>query len=190
MMTDTAMPIKYAYDPDSAESRFMQRYVFGKWRSLTEMFGIAVMLLFLYFVVKIAMREYGDFFIQLHPAMIEIAPLVFWAGIVLGLVAAFMCGLLVNRLHDTIVEVEKEEEIYNKGPIDVTLDAEGVHSTSKHWAQFVAWPTVHRVIKTPQGIGLRLDNRHFIPILSDQLPEGMSTDDVLDQIETWRGQQD
>ncbi len=190
MMTETALPIKYAYDPESAESRFMQRYVFGKWRTLTELFGIAVMLLFLYFVVKIAMREYGGFFMQMHPLMIEVAPLVFWAGIVLGLVAAFMCGTLVNRLHDTIVEAEKQEERYNKGPIDVTLDAEGVHSTSKHWAQFVAWPTVHRVIRTPQGIGLRLDNRHFIPILADQLPEGMSTDDVLDQIEAWRGLQD
>jgi len=146
-MTDTAMPIKYAYDPDSPESRFMQRYVFGKWRSMTELFGIAVMLLFLYFIVKIAMREYGEFFMQLHPALMEIA-------------------------------------------IDVTLDAEGVHSTSKHWAQFVAWRTVHKVIKTPQGIGLRLDNQHFIPILADELPDGLSADDVLDKIENWRGRKD
>ncbi len=187
MMTDAVMPIKYAYDPDSAESRFMQKYVFGKWRSATELFGIAVMLLFLYFIVKIAMREYGGFFIQLHPAMIEIAPLVFWAGIVLGLAAAFLCGVLVNRLHETIVEVEKEEEVYNKGPIDVTLDAEGVHCTSKHFAQFVAWKTVHRVVKTPQGIGLRLDNKHFIPVLADELPDGMTVDDVLVAIEKWRG---
>ena len=186
-MTNAAMPIKYAYDPDSAESRFMQRYVFGKWRSITELFGIAVMLLFLYFIVKIAMREYGGFFMELHPAMLEIAPLVFWAGIVLGLAAAFMCGILVNRLHDTIVEVEKEEETFNKGPIDVTLDAEGVHSTSKHWAQFVSWKSVHRIVRTPQGIGLRLDNRNFIPVLADGLPEGVSAEDVLSNIETWRG---
>lgn len=190
MTTTSAMPIKYAYDPDSAESRFMQRYVFGKWRSATELFGIAIMLLFLYLVVKIAMREYGDFFMQLHPAMLEIAPLVFWAGIVLGLAAAFMCGMLVNRLHETIVEVEKEDEVFNKGSIDVTLDAEGVHSTSKHWAQFVAWNTVHRVVKTPQGLGLRLDDRHFIPVLAGELPDGMTADDVLAAIENWRGKQD
>ncbi len=186
-MTDTTMAIKYAYDPDSAESRFMQRYVFDKWRTMTEVFGIAVMLLFLYLIVKITMREYGGLLTSLHPALLDLAPLVFWSGIVLGLTAAVLCGLLVNRLHRTIVEAEKEEELFNKGPVDVTLDADGVHSTSKHWAQFVAWNTVHRVVRTPQGIGLRLDNRHFIPILVDELPNGVTTEDVLSKIKTWRG---
>ena len=190
MMVTDVMPIKYAYDPDSAQSRFMQKYVFGKWRSATELFGIAIMLLFLYFMVKIAMREYSDFFTGIHPAMMQIAPLVFWSGIVLGLAAAFMCATLVNRLHETIVEVETEEEMFNKGTIDVTLDQDGVHTTSKHFAQFVAWPTVKRVIKTPQGIGLRLDSRNFIPVIADELPEGVTTDDAMAAIESWRGSSD
>ncbi len=179
--------IKYAYDPESAESRYMQRYIFEKWRSLTEIFGIAIMLLFLYLIVKIAVREYSAFFLELHPALMELAPLVFWAGIVLGLIAAFLCALLVNRLHDTLLEVEKEDELFNKGLIDVTLDAEGVHSTSPRWAQFVAWSAVHKVVRTPQGIGLRLDSRNFVPIITDQLPSGITPDDVLRRIEAWRG---
>lgn len=186
MMINPAVPIKYAYDPESAESRFMRRHVFGQWRSITEMFGVAVMILFLYFVVKIAMREYGAFFMELHPAFLDIAPLVFWAGIVLGLTAAYLCGLLVNRLHDTIIDAEKEDELYNKGPIDVVLDADGVHTTSKHSAQFVAWPSVSKVVKTPQGIGLRLDGANFIPVIDVELPKGTTRDDVLASIEAWR----
>lgn len=185
-MINTAVPIKYAYDPESAESRFMRKYVFGQWRSLTEVFGVAVMLLFLYFVVKIAMREYGSFFLELHPSLLDIAPLVFWAGIVLGLSAAYLCGLLVNRLHSTIVDAEREVEVYNKGPIDVVLDADGVHTTSKHAAQYVAWTSVSKVVKTPQGVGLRLDGSNFIPVIEVELPEGITSDDVLSAIEVWR----
>jgi len=179
--------VKYVYDPESAESRFMHKHVFGQWRSLTEMFAIAIMLLFLYFIVKIAMREYGAFFAALHPSLTEIAPLVFWAGIVLGLAAAYLCGLLVDRLHQTLTDVDNEQTLYNRGPIDVTLDQDGIHSTTPHMAQFVKWDSVHAVVKTPQGIGLRLDRTNFIPVIDVTLPQGTTRDDVLKLIEEWRG---
>lgn len=179
--------IKYAYDPDSAESRYMRKYLLDKWRTATEVFGIAIMLLFLYLIVKITVREYGSFFRDLHPVLMELMPLVFWAGIVLGLVAALLCSLLVNRLHDTILEVEREEEGFRKGPIYVTLDAEGVHSSTDGWSQFVAWKGVHRVVTTPQGLGLRMDNQTFVPVLADRLPDGLTTEEVLAKIEEWRG---
>lgn len=186
-MSNAAVPIKYAYDPESAETRFMHKHVFGQWRSLTEMFGIAVMLLFLYFIVKIAMREYGSFFAALHPSLVNIAPLVFWAGIVLGLAAAYLCGLLVDRLHETITDVDNESTLYNKGPIDVVLDPDGIHTTSENMAQFVKWASVKSVVKTPQGIGLRLDRSHFIPVIDVELPKDVTRDDVLAAIERWRG---
>ena len=186
-MSNTAVPIRFAYDPESAEMRFMQKHVFGQWRSLTEMFGIAVMLLILYFVVKIAMREYGGFFAALHPALVNIAPLVFWAGIVLGLAAAYLCGLLVERLHETITDADNETSLYNKGPIEVVLDPEGIHTTSENMAQFVKWKSVKKVVPTPQGIGLRLDRSHFIPVIDVELPKGTTRDDVMASIERWRG---
>jgi len=189
-MSAVMTPIRYAYDPESAESRFMRKHVFGQWRSVTEMFGIAVMLFFLYFIVKIAMREYGEFFATLHPALVNIAPLVFWAGIVLGLAAAYLCGLLVDRLHQTLVDRDREMALFNRGPIDVVLDPEGVHSTTPHYAQFVKWPSVTAVVKTPQGIGLRLDRSHFIPVIDVELPDGTTRDDVLAAIEAWRGKVD
>lgn len=186
-MTNAAVPIKFAYDPESPESRFMHKHVFGQWRSLTEMAGIGIMLVFLYFIVRIAMREYGGFFAALHPSLVNIAPLVFWAGIVLGLAAAYLCGLLVDRLHDTITDVDNETSLYNKGPISVVLDTEGIHTTSENVAQFVKWASVKSVVKTPQGIGLRLDSSHFIPVIDVELPEGTTRDDVLDAVERWRG---
>lgn len=184
----TADPIKYSYDPEGAQCRFMRRHVFGKWRMVTELFGIAVMLLFLYFAVKIAMREYRDMFVEIHPALLSLAPLVFWGGIVLGLSAAFLCGLLVNRLQDTILEAEKETVVFKQGPIEVTLGAEGVRSSSKHFQQFVTWAAVHKVVTTPQGIGLRLDNRNFVPIPEEQLPTGVTIGDVASAIASWREQ--
>lgn len=184
----TAMgEIRYAYDPQSAETRFMHKHVYGQWRSLTEMFAIAVMLVFLYFIVKIAVREYAGQFAALHPALLKLAPLVFWAGIVLGLAAAYFCGLLVDRLHQTLTDVENESTLFNKGPIDVVLDKDGVHSTTPYMAQFVKWDSVSAVVKTPQGIGLRLDRTHFVPIIDIALPEGVTRDDVLASIEGWRG---
>ena len=189
-MTAAMAPIKYAYDPDSAETRFMKKHVFGQWRSLTEMFGIAIMLLFLYFVVKIAMREYGATFAAMHPALVKIAPLIFWGGIVLGLAAAYLCGLLVDRLHDAITDAEKETNRFNQGPIDVVLDSEGIHTTTPNFAQFVRWDSVNAVVKTPQGIGLRLDRTHFIPVIDVELPTGTTRDDVLAAIAAWRGRTD
>ena len=186
-MSTVARPIRYAYDPDSAENRFMRKHVYGQWRSATEMFGIAVMLFFLYFIVKIAMREYGTFFAELHPSLVTIAPLVFWAGIVLGLAAAYLCGLLVERLHQTITDRDSELAPVNRGPINVVLDEEGIHATTAHFAQFFKWPSVTAVVPTPQGIGLRLDRSRFIPVIDVELPEGTTRDDVMASIEAWRG---
>lgn len=177
--------IQYAYDPDGAETRYMHRHVFGQWRSLTEVFGVAVMLLFIYLIVKIALREYAPTFAALHPAFVKIAPLVFWGGIMLGLTAAYLCGLLVARLHETIADVDREKILYRRGPIDVTLDADGIHSKTEHSAEFVTWASVRAIITTPQGIGLRLDNAHFIPVLDVELPKGVSRDDVLSAIKGW-----
>lgn len=184
-MREADAPIKYAYDPESAESRFMQKHVFGRWRTLIELFSVAVMLLFLYFTVKIAMREYAPFFMELHPALINIAPLVFWSGIVLGLAAAYFCGLLASRLQDTVTDVEIEGALFNKGPIDVVLDNEGIHSTSPYFAQFVGWKTVERLIRTPQGIGLRLDHKNFIPVPETNLPDEEPVETLYRRIEAW-----
>lgn len=186
VMSNTSVPIRFAYDPESAEMRFMQKHVYGQWRSLTEMFGIAVMLLVLYLLVRIAMREYGAFFAALNPALVNIAPLVLWAGIVLGLAGAYLCGLLVERIHDTITEAGNENAVFNKGPIEVVLDPEGIHTTSESMAQFIKWKSVKKVVSTPQGIGLRLDRSHFIPVIDVELPQGVTRADVMEAIERWR----
>ena len=185
-MNQASDAIRYAYDPESAESRFMQKHVFGQWRSLVEVFGVAVMLLFIYLIVKIAMREYSDTFAALHPAFVRIAPLVFWGGIILGLAGAYLCGLLVSRLHETIADVDRDTILYKKGPIEVVLDAEGIHTKTAHSTEFVTWESVRAVVDTPQGIGLRLDNAHFIPVIDVELPTGTTRDDVLAAIEGWR----
>jgi len=185
-MSSNADAIKYAYDPDAAETRHMHRHVFGQWRSAVEVFGVLVMVLFIYLIVKIAMREYADMFEALHPAFARVAPLVFWGGILLGLVAAYLCGLLVSRLHETITDVDREKVLYRKGPIEVTLDEDGIHTKTAHSAEFVTWASVRSIVNTPQGIGLRLDNEHFIPIVDVELPNGTSREDVLDAIAHWQ----
>jgi hypothetical protein len=185
-MSEAVQNIKYAYDPDGAETRFMYKRVFGQWRSLIEVFGVAIMLLFVYLIVKIAMREYGETFAALHPAFVKIAPMVFWGGIVLGLAAAYLCALLVARLHQTVADVDRDSILYKKGPIEVTLDRDGIHTKTEHSAEFVTWNSVRSVVTTTQGLGLRLDNEHFIPVIDAELPAGTTRDDVLRAIDNWR----
>lgn len=187
--TEPAFPqaIRYSYDPEGAETRFMHRHVFSQWRTATDVFGVSIMLLFLWFIVKIAIREYGPFFAKLHPAFVNIAPLVFWAGIVLGLAAAYFCGLLVERLHETLTDASKERTIYGRGPINVVLDQAGVHTRTSYMTQSISWSAVRAVIPNAQGIGLRLDNTNFIPVVEAELPEGTTSDDVMASIDVWRG---
>lgn len=186
-MSAQLTPIKFAYDPQASELRFMTKRIFGQWRSISELIGIFVMLLGIYFVVKIAIREYTGTFAAIHPRFAELAPLIFWAGILLGLVAAYLCGLLVSRLHSSIADREAELAAFKQGPIKVTLDSDGIHTVAPNTAQFLNWRSVRKIVKTPQGLGLRLDESHYIPVMDDGLPEGTSRDDVLNAIETWRG---
>ena len=181
-----ARTISYEYDPESPERRYMHKHVVGQWRSLTEMFAIAVMLLFLYFIVSIVLRESSNILIGLHPSLTRIAPLVFWGGIVLGLAAAYLCSLLVSRLHQTIYDIERDGILYRHGPIAVTLDADGIRSGNPHYNEFVSWRAVKTLVATPQGIAIRLDNDIFVPVLDVTLPEGVRRDDVVDTIAAWR----
>lgn len=185
-MADTTA-ISFEYDPESPERRFMHKHVVGQWRSLTEMFAIGVMLVFLYFVVSIVLRESGQVLAGLHPSLIRIAPMVFWGGIVLGLSAAYLCGLLVSRLHQTIYDIERDGVLYRKGPISVTLDPDGIRSGNTHYNEFVDWSAVKAVVLTPQGVAIRLDNATFVPVLDAVLPSGMSRQDVIDAVGRWRG---
>ncbi len=186
MNTETA-PIKYSYDPEAVELRFMTKHIFGQWRSISELIGIFVMLLGIYFIVKIAIREYTGQFEAMDPRFAEMAPLIFWAGILLGLVAAYLCGLLVSRLHSAISDHEAEQAAFKRGPVKVTLDKDGIHTVAPNTAQFLNWRSVRKVVATPQGLGLRLDESHFIPIIDDELPDDVTRDDVLFAVETWRG---
>ena len=165
----------------------MHKHVYGQWRLLTDLFGIAVMLVFLWFIVRIAVREGGVILGDVAPAVREMAPLVFWAGIVLGLGAAFLCGLLVERLHATLTDADKENSVFGRGPIDVTLDAEGIHTVTPYVKQVISWDSVTAVVPNPQGVGLRLDRAHFIPVIDVELPQGTTRKDVLAAIEGWRG---
>lgn len=186
VMTMTA-PIRYAYDPESAESRFMHKHVYGRWRSLTDLFGISVMLVFLWLIVRIAVRESGTILGDIGPAFEQMAPMVFWAGIVLGLAAAFACGLLVERLHSTLTDADKERTVFGRGPIHVVLDEEGIHTETPYVSQIISWDSVTAVVPNRQGVGLRLDRSHFIPVIDVQLPQGTTRDDVLAAIAAWRG---
>ena len=186
-MTIERAPIKYSYDPDAAELRFMTKHIFGQWRSISELIGIFVMLLGIYFIVKIAIREYTGTFAAIHPRFAEMAPLIFWAGILLGLVAAYLCGLLVSQLHSSISDHEAELAAFRQGPIKVTLDRDGIHTVAPNTAQFLNWRSVRKVVKTPQGLGLRLDESHFIPVIDAELPDGITREDVMLAIEAWRG---
>jgi len=180
-------PIKYVYNPDAAELRFMTKHIFGAWRSMSELAGIFVMLLGLYFISRIAIREFSASYGDVIPGFSEMAPPVFWAGILLGLIAAYLCGLLVSKLHSAISDREAELAAFKQGPIRVTLDKDGIHTVAPNTAQFLNWRSVRRVVTTPQGIGLRLDESHYIPIIENELPDAVSREDVMKAIAAWRG---
>lgn len=186
-MSREIAPIKYVYNPNAAELRFMTKHIFGAWRSMSELAGIFVMLLGLYFISKIAIREYSARYGDVLPGFSEMAPPIFWAGILLGLVAAYLCGLLVSKLHSAISDREAELAAFKQGPIRVTLDKDGIHTVAPNTAQFLNWRSVRKVVKTPQGIGLRLDESHYIPIIENELPDDVSREDVLAAIDIWRG---
>ena len=177
--------ISYQYDPESPERRYMHKHVVGQWRSLTEMFSIGVMLVFLYFIVRIALRESGDILAGLHPSLLRIVPMVFWGGIVLGLAAAYLCGLLVSRLHQTIYDIERDGIYYRTGPISVTLDENGIQSGNNHFHEHVGWGAVKTVVETPQGLAIRLDNATFVPVLDATLPPGRTRADTAKAIRVW-----
>jgi len=167
IMSREIAPIKYVYNPNAAELRFMTKHI--------------------YFISKIAIREYSARYGDVLPGFSEMAPPIFWAGILLGLVAAYLCGLLVSKLHSAISDREAELAAFKQGPIRVTLDKDGIHTVAPNTAQFLNWRSVRKVVKTPQGIGLRLDESHYIPIIENELPDDVSREDVLAAINIWRG---
>lgn len=178
--------LRYSYFAEGPELRFMARNVLGRWRSLTELFAIAVMLIFLYLIVSIAIREMGTMFGTLHPGFASIAPMIFWAGIVLGLAAAYLTGLLVGRLQSAILDSERGSFSYKTGPIAMRLSAEGITSETVNNREVIRWPAVQSIRETPQGIALRLDASHFVPVPDHVLPDGLEREQVLTLIRRWR----
>jgi len=185
-MTTISNAISYAYDPESAEIRFMRKHVYGRWRLLTDLTGIAIMLLMLWWVVRIFIREGGVLWGTAGPGFENVAPVVFWTGIVLGLAASFLCWLLVERLHSTLTDADKEKSTFGRGPVTMKLDETGIHSETPYVRQAIAWGAVTAVVPNRQGIGLRLDRKNFIPVTDAELPEGMTRAQVLQAIESWR----
>lgn len=181
------MKVSYQYDPEDGIVNSIEKHVHGQWRSLTEMIGIAVMLVVIWVICNIILRRYDDFFSALAPQLPFIVAMVLLAGITLGLIAAYLTGFFVSRFRDVLSDHEKEQDGYHAGPINVEISAEGVATHAPHRAQQMDWKSVSAVVDTPAGLGLRLDDRDFIPVPDDKLPEGVTRTELAASIREWRG---
>lgn len=181
------MKVSYQFDPEDAATKRMEKFVFGQWRSLSEMVAIGVMLFVLYGVSQAVLQLVATGWEGL-PFQPVAGGLLLWVGITLGLVGAYLTLIFVSRYRDLVAERELELGAYRKGPVRVELTAEGVSTRAPGQARQIAWISVRGLIDTPLGLGLRLDERDFIPVPDDRLPDAMDRKALTSQINAWRGQ--
>lgn len=181
------MKVSYQYDPNDAIVNSIGKHVHGQWRSLTDMVGVALMLLVIWFVSGIILDRYDDFFFALAPQLPFIVAMVLLAGITLGLIAAYLTGFFVARFRDVLSDHENEQDGYRAGPVNVEISKEGIATHAPHLAQQMDWKSISAVVDTPAGLGLRLDDREFIPVPDDKLPEGVTRTELAASIRDWRG---
>ena len=177
------MTISYSYDPEDPVFLRMEKYVFGQWRSLSEMIAIAVMLLLIYGVSQTLLYMVSSSLGGVDPVA---GAVILCFGVTLGLVSAYMVMVFVSRYRDLVAERELELGNYRKGPIRVELDKTGISTRSPGQARQIAWVSVRAVVSTPHGLCLRLDDRDFLPVPDGSLAEGLPREEVAEQIRKWR----
>ncbi|MEO1549290.1 MAG: hypothetical protein AAFR93_02525 [Pseudomonadota bacterium] len=180
------MTIRFDYDPKDPITQRIGKQVHGQWRSLTEMIAIAIMLAILFALTRYILGFFVEDFRALSPQLPLVISAIMWGGIALGLVAAYMVMVAISRYRDLRRDQENELSGYRKGPITVELSERGISTRSVGRAEQVPWSSAQSVKMTPLGIGIALDDREYIPIGLDQLPQGMTGDEAMTLIETWR----
>ncbi|MEM9270415.1 MAG: hypothetical protein AAGA78_15945, partial [Pseudomonadota bacterium] len=66
------------------------------------------------------------------------------------------------------------------------LSEKGISTRSVGRAEQVPWSSAQSVKMTALGIGIALDDREYIPIGFENLPDGVTAEDAMAQIEAWR----
>jgi hypothetical protein len=182
------LKVSYQYDPADPIVNSIGKHIHGQWRSLTEMIGIAIMFLLIWFISDMILDSYEAFFAALSPQLPFIIAMVLLAGITMGLIGAYLTGFFVSQFRSLISDHEAEKDGYRAGPVSVEISEDGVATLAPHIAKQMDWKSVSAVIDTPGGLGLRLDDRDFIPVPDNILPEGMMRTELADSISKWREQ--
>ena len=181
------MKISYQYDPDDAVVQRIGRHVHGQWRALTEMVVIFIMLAILYVISQMIMRMWSDYFAALSPSLPVVVVGILWAGITLGLVGSYLVIFFISKYRDLVSDREAETSDYRAGPVRVELSEEGIATHAPARTQRIGWSAVQHVVNTPLGLGLRLDDKDYIPVTVENLPQGVSKDQLAEAIRGWRG---
>ena len=180
------MTIRFDYDPKDAITQRIGKQVHGQWRSLTEIIAICLMLLILFTLTRFVLNFFVEDFRALSPQLPLVISTIMWGGIALGLVAAYMVMVAISRYRDLRRDQENELSGYRKGPITVELSEKGISTRSVGRAEQVPWSSAQSVKMTALGIGIALDDREYIPIGFENLPDGVTAEDAMAQIEAWR----
>lgn len=180
------MKLSYQYDPEDPIVHSIGKHLHGQWRSLTDMIGIAIMLVVIWFVSDIILDRYSDFFTALAPQLPFIIAMVLLGGVAMGLIGAYLTGFFVAQFRALVSDREAERGGYRAGPVNVEISVDGIATHAPHLARQMDWDAVSAVVDTPGGIGLRLDDRDYIPIPDSVLPEGTTRTDLAASIREWR----
>ncbi len=183
--SEAEVTLRYSYDPGDVVVQRIGKQVHGQWRSLSEMVAIAVLLVVLYFVTRLVLRHYDPYFAAIDPGLPVTVAAVLWAGITLGLAGAYLVVIFVSQYRDLVAQRDREGTAYRAGPVVVEIGSGGISTDAPGRAEQIRWASVSGVIETPLGLGLRLDNRDFIPVPSGAV-DGMETAEVAKRIEEWR----
>jgi hypothetical protein len=178
--------ISFQYQPGDVVSERIGKHVHGQWRSLSEMVAIAVLLVVLYIITRLVLRTWDDYFTALSPNLPVVIAAILWAGITLGMVGAYLVVVFVSQYRDLVGQRDAEASAYSGGPVEVEIGADGIRTRAPGRSQHIGWMAVSGVIETPLGLGLRLDNRDFIPVATEALGD-VPLAEAARRIAEWRG---